>query len=135
MFKNYQILNYVNTNKNEMLLINNKALIDYVANQCQRQRHEPKKSPFIIEQQSQKFLVNVVINQHNKPMESFVSNTNDILYEIKKNHQEFLQDQKLMNYLNLILGVDDEHDNQHPTDYYNPQLNLTDIIKFVTQTN
>lgn len=68
-------------------------------------------------------------------MESFVSNTNDILYEIKKNHQEFLQDQKLMSYLNLILGIDDKPDNQHPTDYYNPQLNLTDIIKFITQTN
>lgn len=135
MIKNYQILNYINTNQNEILLINNKALIDYVATQCQRQRHDPKKSPFIIEQQSQKFLVNVVINQHNKPMESFVSNTNDILYEIKTNHQEFLQDQKLMSYLNLILGINDEHTNQHPTDYYNPQLNLTDIIKFVTQTN
>lgn len=135
MIKNYQILNYVNTNKNEMLLINNKALIDYVATQCQRQRHDPKKSPFIIEQKSQKFLVNVVINNHNKPMESFVSNTNDILYEIKTNHQEFLKDQKLMNYLNLILGVNDEHNNQHPTDCYNPQLNLTEIIKFVTQTD
>ena len=135
MIKNYQILNYINTNQNEMLLINNKALIDYVAAQCQHQRHDPKKSPFIIEQQSQKFLVNVVINQHNKPMESFVSNTNDILYEIKTNHQEFLQDQKLMSYLNLILGINDEHTNQYPTDYYNPQLNLTDIIKFVTQTN
>lgn len=135
MIKNYQILNYVNTNQNEMLLINNKALIDYVAAQCQHQRHDPKKSPFIIEQQSQKFLVNVVINQHNKPMESFVSNTNDILYEIKTNHQEFLQDQKLMSYLNLILGINDEHTNQYPTDYYNPQLNLTDIIKFVTQTD
>lgn len=135
MIKNYQILNYVNTNQNEMLLINNKALIDYVAAQCQHQRHDPKKSPFIIEQQSQKFLVNVVINQHNKPMESFVSNTNDILYEIKTNHQEFLQDQKLMSYLNLILGINDEHTNQYPTDYYNPQLNLTDIIKFVIQTD
>lgn len=135
MIKNYQILNYVNTNQNEMLLINNKALIDYVATQCQRQRHDPKKSPFIIEQQSQKFLVNIIINKHNKPMESFVSNTNDILYEIKTNHQEFLQDQKLMSYLNLILGINDEHTNQYPTDYYNPQLNLTDIIKFVTQTD
>lgn len=135
MMKNYQILNYVNTNQNEMLLINNKALIDYVAIQCQRQKHDPKKSPFIIEQQSQKFLVNVIINQHNKPMESFVSNTNDILYEIKTNHQEFLQDQKLMSYLNLTLEINDEHTNQYPTNYYNPQLDLTDIIKFVTQTN
>lgn len=138
MLKNYQILNYVNTNQNEMLLIMHQALINFMNNEDQKGKLNPKNNPCIMTQSEKPSTIDVIINHHNNPSKSIICDIDYILKALANKHQEILKDHKLMNYLKVI-GVEENETIQYENSYWETttqtQLNIPDIIKFVTQPN
>ena len=138
MIKNYQILNYVNTNQNEMLLIMHQALSNFINNKDPKGKLNPKNDPWIMTHSEKPTAIDVIINHHNDPSKSIICNIDDILKVLTNKHQEILKDHKLMNYLKVI-GVEENETIQYKNSYWETttqsQLNIPDIIKFVTQTN
>lgn len=138
MIQNYQILNYVNTNQNEMLLITHQALTNFISNEDHKDNLNPKNDPWIMTHTEKPSTIDVIINPHNEPSKSIIYDIDDILKALKNKHQEILKDHKLMNYFKVI-GVEENKTIKYENSYWEidtqTQLNIPDIIKFVTQTN